>query len=221
MNKEEKKKDLEDTIKDKVSPLLEETMERSWGITIPQIESDITDMLKNPPLQIYVPMNLTFQEAKKLFRSEFIKKELGLHQGNISQLAKTLDVDRRSVHRAIKDLDIDMEKIRHDHDNLTSKEKSQEELVDQTIRSALEQYKEIIQPHQMEKMYHELPNLSRNIAKFLPHQDLTLKGAEKEFEKQFLTHALTENEGSVSKTAKKLQIRVETLHRKVKKLGLK
>ena len=123
MNKEEKKKDLEDTIKDKVSPLLEETMERSWGITIPQIESDITDMLKNPPLQIYVPMNLTFQEAKKLFRSEFIKKELGLHQGNISQLAKTLDVDRRSVHRAIKDLDIDMEKIRHDHDNLTSKEK--------------------------------------------------------------------------------------------------
>jgi transcriptional regulator with PAS, ATPase and Fis domain len=217
-NKKEDKKDLEETIKEKVLPLLEETMEKSWGITIPQIESDITDRLKSPPLSIYVPSYLNFQEARKLFRTKFIKKELSLHQGNISQLAKTLDIDRRSIHRAIKELDIDMEKIRHQED---AKNRIQEEVVNQTINSALERYSEIIQPHQLKKMYEEVPSLSRNIAKFLPHQDLTLKEAEKEFEKQFLSHALDENGQNVTKTANKLKIRVETLHRKIKKLRLK
>ena len=210
-------KDLEETIKDKVTPLLEETMERSWGITIPQIESDITDRLKNPQLQIYIPTHFTFKEAKRKFRSEFIRKELRLHQGNISQLAKNLDLDRRSIHRAIKELNIDMDQVRHE--NLDSG--FQEEMVGKTIKSALEQYKELIQPDQMEKMYEQVSKLSRNIAKFLPHHDLTWKEAEQEFEKQFLSQALKENSGNVAKTAGKLDIRVETLHRKVKKLGLR
>ena len=212
------KKDLEETIKEKISPLLEETMEKSWGITIPQIESDITDKLKNPPLSIYVPAHLTFQEAKRMFKGEFIKKELRLHKGNISQLAKSLDLDRRSIHRVIKDLEIDMNKLRN---LIDSEDHPQELVVDKTIRSTLEQYKEIIQPSQLEKMYQQVPRLSRNIAKFLPHHDLTWKKAEHEFEKQFLSHALDEHKGNVSKTADKLKIRVETLHRKIKKLRLK
>jgi DNA-binding NtrC family response regulator len=211
-------KDLEETLKDKVSPLLEETMEKNWGIKIPKVEEDITDVLKKPQLQIYVPSHFTFQEAKKFFKAEFIKKELRLHQGNVSQLAKSLDLDRRSIHRVIHDLEIDIEEIRQ-HDE--SKETFQEEFIDKTIRSALDQYKNIIQPHQMEKMYSDVPRLSRNIAKFLPHQDLTWKEAEREFEKQFFGHALRENDWNVSQTAKKLDIRVETMHRKVRKLRLK
>ncbi len=210
--------DLEATIKEKVTPMLEETMEKSWGITIPQLETDITDRLLNPPLQMYLSPTMTFKEAKKKFKSEFIKRELRLHQGNISQLAKTLDVDRRSIHRVIKDLDIDMERIR---DEMTTQESRQEEVVDHTIRSTLDQYKGFIQPHQLKKMYEEVPRLSRNIAKFLPHQDITWKEAEREFEKQFLEHALKEHKWSISKVAEKLDIRVETLHRKVKKLGLR
>jgi transcriptional regulator with PAS, ATPase and Fis domain len=215
---EKDKKNLEETIRDKVSPLLEETMEKNWGITIPKIETDITDRLKNPPLNIYVSSNNTFQEAKKKFRTEFIKKELQLHKGNVSHLAKSLEIDRRSVHRVIRDLDIDMEEVR---DISHFEDRSKEEIVDQTIRSTLHQYREILQPHQLEKMYHDVPALSRNIAKFLPHQELTWKEAEREFERQFLVHALKDNNHNVSKTAKKLQIRVETLHRKIKKLALK
>ncbi len=212
------KKDLEETIKEKVSPLLEETMEKSWGISIPQIESDITDRLKNSPLNIYVPSNLAFQEAKRIFKAEFIKKELRLHRGNISHLAKTLELDRRSVHRVIRELDIDVDALR---EQASSREKEQEEMIDQTIRSTLNQYREIIQAHQLEKVYHEVPLLSRNIAKFLPHQDITWKDAEKEFERQFLSQSLAENGGSISKAAGKLKIRAETLHRKIKKLGLR
>ena len=66
-------KNLEETIKEKVSPLLEEMMEKQWGISIPQIESDISDKLKHPTLKIYVPPNLEFNEAKKFFKKEFVK----------------------------------------------------------------------------------------------------------------------------------------------------
>ncbi len=211
-------KDLEQTIKEKVSPLLEETMEKQWGITIPKLESDISDQLRKPQLNVYLPLNLPFEEAKKVFKTEFIKRELRLHRGNVSQLAKLLELDRRSIHRAIKDLDIDVEEVRQKPE---SKEEYQKAVVDTLIRSALEQYKEIIQPQKMEKFYHEVDSLSRNIARFLPPPELNWKQAELEFEKQLLQQAMEENGWKVSATAIKLKIRPETLHRKIKKLGIR
>ena len=211
------KKDLEETIKEKVSPMLEETMEKHWGITIPQLGEELSDKLKNPQLNIYVPANLSFSAAKKVFKAELLKRELRLQKGNISQLAKVLGIDRRSVHRVIKRLGIDIDVVR---EKIQSGENYQQDFVDQALRSTLEQYKEIIQPQKMEKMYQEVGTLSRNIAKVIPHQDVTWKEAEKEFEKQFLGRALKESKGKVGKTADKLKIRVETLHRKIKKLGI-
>ena len=211
------KRDLEDTIKEKVAPLLDETMEKSWGFTIPKVGSDITDQLKEAHLSIYIPLDLSFQEAKKFFKKEFLKKELKIHLGNISQLAKTLGLDRRSIHRTIKDLEINVNELREERDTL---ERSQEELINQTIKRSLEHYKGIIQKEKMAKMYEALPNLSRNIAKFIPHQDWTWKEAEKEFEKQFFKHALKQNQGKISETAHQIGIRIETLHRKVKRLEL-
>ena len=211
------KKDLEETIKDKVTPLIEESMEKNWGLTIPKLEVDITDQLKEPQVKVYIPLHLPFQEAKKVFKEEFLKKELKLHLGNVSNLAKKLGLDRRSIHRAIKELEIDLDEVR-------SKDLSEEDfqmgIIDQTIRATLDQYKEVIQPQKMEKMYKEIPSLSRNIAKFIPHQEMTWKEAEVEFEKQFLDNALKENKWNVTKAADKIEIRVETLHRKIKKLGL-
>ncbi len=210
------KKDLEETIKEKVNPLLEETMEKHWGITIPKLESDITDKLRNPSLNVYVPLNLTFSQAKKLFKSEFLKRELRLHRGNISQLAKTLGINRRSIHRAIKELSLGF----HREEGGMSKDDYQIGVIDQAIRSTLDQYKQILHPQQMEKMYQQVSTLSRNIARFLPLEDLTWKEAEREFERQFLSQVLKEHSGKVSETAKKMKLRQETLYRKIKKLGL-
>jgi len=217
MSEQQKKKGLEETIKEKVTPLIEESMEKHWGITIPKIESDISDKLKNPQLNIYVPANYDFAKAKQFFKTEFLKTEIRLHQGNISQLSKFLKIDRRSIHRAIKELKIDLDQLRGD---VKSKEEYKQDAVDKVIRSTLDQYKEIIQPQKMEKMYQEVSSLSRNIAKFLPLEELTWKEAEREFEKQFLGQALKENNWNVSQTAQKVKIRAETLHRKIKKLGI-
>jgi len=209
-------KNLEETIKEKISPLVESIMEKSWGVSIPKLGSDLTDKFKNPQLDIYVPLDLSFQEAKKIFKKEFLKRELRINLGNISQLAKTLDLDRRSIHRAITDLKIDIKDLRIEEKALN---KYKEAVIDKTIRSALSEYKNLIQPSKMQQFYDEVPHLSRNIAKFLPHQNMTWKEAEQDFERQFIRHAL-KDDTSLVEIARKINIRPETLHRKIKKLGL-
>lgn len=216
MEKTKSKQDLEEAIKEKVLPLLEETMEKSWGVTIPKIEQDISDKLAKPGLNFYVASGTSFDKAKKKFKQEFLKRELQQHEGNVSQLAKMLGVDRRSIHRAVKAFDIDVKVYRAGFDI----ENYQEKVVDLTIRNALEQYKEIIQPSKLENMYRALPELSKNIAKVLPQEIMTWKEAEREFERQLFEQVLEENNWKVSETAKKLKIRIETLQRKMKKLGL-
>ena len=212
------KKNLEETIKEKVAVLLEETMEKSWGIAIPKVESDITDRLQNPlPMKFYVPSS-SFQEAKTKFKVEFLKTQLRLHRGNISQSAKFLGLDRRSIHRVVKDLGITIEKNK---EQAEVNDNDQEHFIDRAIRSTLDQYKEIIQPQKMEKIYQEVPALSRNIAKILPHYHFTWRQAEREFEKQFISEALKEYGWKIAETARRINLRPETLHRKVKKLGLK
>ena len=54
------KEGWEEAIKEKVTSLLEESMEKHWGITVPQIEDDITAKLGSPSLNIYIPPNLSF-----------------------------------------------------------------------------------------------------------------------------------------------------------------
>jgi len=50
---------------------------------------------------------------------------------------------------------------------------------------------------------------------------MTWKEAEREFEKQFLSHALEKSKGNVARAAAEIDLRTETLHRKIKKLRLK
>lgn len=212
------KHNLEETIKGKVALLLEATMEKSWGIYVPQVQSDITDQLQaHLPAKFYIPAVSSFQEAKNKFKSEFLKNQLHLHRGNVSQLAKFIGLDRRSVHRAMKGLEIHIEKVHLEQDSLGYQEK----MIDQTIRFALEGYRDIIQPQKMEKMYQEVPILSKNLAKILPHNHLTWKQAEREFEKQFLSQALHEHHWKIAEAARGLKIQPETLHRKIVKLGLR
>lgn len=208
---------LETTLKDKVSSLLEESMEKNWGLSIPKLELELSDKLQNPYFNLYIPLNSNFHDAKKQFKAGFLKQELQLHQGNISRLAHFLGLDRRSIHRVIKELAIEMPKVRVEE----QKKEYQQEVIDHTIRETLDKYKEIIQPQKLEKMYQEVPRLSKNIAQFVTHQTLPWKEAEQEFERQFLLHALKETNSNVKAAAVKIGLRTETLHRKIKKLGLR
>lgn len=212
------KEDLEKVVKNKVKPIIDEAMQKLIGARVVEIETDITDKIaKNPLLEFEIDTSISFKKAKDEFKKKYISKLLQTHLGNISKVADLIGVDRRSIHRLIKELEIDVEKIRN---NLLSKEYAREEAVKDAIESTLDEYRQVINPQKLKKMYEEAPLLSKDIIKNLPASPLTLKEALEEFEKKFIMVALKKNDFNISKTAKKIGLRYETLHRKMKSLGL-
>lgn len=207
-------KDLEMTLREKVSPLLADMMQKNLGLFIPKIESDITDQLKRP--YFYVSLNVPFQQAKKQFQSLFIQYQLRVHQGNISRVALSLGLTRRSLHRLIRALHIEVRMFRH-HLSLPEIHLAP---IDQMLRVTLDAYKTIFKEDVLHKMYQEIPRLSQDIVQLLPQDEITWKEAEIEFEKQFITYALM-RESKIHDLAQKMGMRPETLSRKVHKWGLR
>lgn len=215
-----KKKDLEELMKKKVSPLIDESMKKNWGVVIPKIEEDITDTLSKNKLEVFIHFNVSFSDAKKLFKKEFFRKELAKHQGNVSQLAKFIGLDRRSIHRTIKNLGIEFERS----ELKVAKQKVEtayEKLVNQMIRETINNYKGLIQEDKIAKIYEDLPGLSRQIVSSLPHEELTWKQAETQFELEYLDHHLKKCSGNIKEVAKITGLAAETVSRKLTKLGLR
>ena len=209
---------LDKVLKEKVEPLLESAMHRFLGVTVSEISEDISDKIeKNPFITYEINTALSFKAAKKVFKREFLKRLLQSHLGIVSIVAKITGMDRRSIHRSIKELGINIDKIRKE---MISAKYYQKEAVDGIVRDTLDDYKQIIQPSRLEKMYKHVGELSEDIVKQLPAAEMTWDDAEKEFEKMYLEKALKENNGNISATAKKIKLRYETLHRKLKKLSI-
>ncbi len=210
-------KNLEETIKEKILPVVGSTLEKALGVSIPKIGTDITDKLTTPLLEMYIPIDRTFTQAKKEFLQQFLRRELRAHSGNISSLARFTGVNRRTIHRAIRAFELDAQEIRK---HIITLDQEKETAIDHSIRTTLDTYRDILAPQKMEDAYREIPTLSRSLAQLLPHQPLTWKDAEREFERSFLERALKSHHGNVAQTAHQLKIRPETLHRKIKKRGI-
>ncbi len=210
--------EFESVIENKVKPLVEDAMHRHLGVTIAEIEKDIAKKLSQGPfIDIESYTSLSFKKAKKLFKKNYIKRLLQQSFGNVSETAKLSGLDRRSIHRIVQQLHLEPEKFRN------SLEKSayvRETDVKNIIENVLEHYKESINTRKLQTFYEKTPQLSKDIAKELPEKPLTFKEAEEKFEKEYLRKALEENSRNISKTARKIGLRFETLHRKLKRLGV-
>ena len=209
---------LEKVVKEKVEPIIDSAMHKFLGITISELRQDISDRIeKNPLLSFEINIALPFKIAKKTFKKEFLTRLLRAHYGNISMVAKIIKQDRRSIHRDIIDLGVDVDKIRKE---MIRPEYYKKEIVD-VLRKSFDHYREFIKPKKLEKIYEHVDDISEDIVKELPVVEMTWEEAEIEFEKEYLRKALKENNENVSKTARKIGLRYETLHRKIKALGLK
>lgn len=201
-----------------VKPIVDEAMHRVMGITIDELSRDISDKLKTSPLLMFdISTKLGFKKAKKDFVKRYMKKLLQVNYGNISEVAKIADVDRRSIHRIVRDSDIDVEKIRKD---MAKAYEIKQSALNEIIEDVLDNYKTVIHPEKLGVMYKNVPEFSKDILEAMPEKQLTLKDAEEEFEKEFIRKALAENNGSITMTAKKIRLRYETLLRKMKRYGL-
>ncbi len=212
-------KNIEKALDERVKPLLSEAMHKFLGISVDEIRSDISDKIKKSPLIDYlVDTSIPFKKAKKDFKKYYISKMLMLHFGNISEVAKILGLTREALHRAVKELKINPNEYRRE---LFRKDYIKEIKIKDILEKTFDTYKSSLNPEKLEQMYQNLPLLSKNIVKELPDDELTLKEAERKFERRFLKKALEENNDNISKAAKRIGLRFETLHRKLKKLGLK
>jgi len=213
------KETLDKVLKKEVEPLLDKSMHKLLGVTISEFGKDISDKIEKNPLIAYdIDTSLKFKTAKKMFKKQFLTRMLRIHFGNVSAVAKATGLNRRSVHRAINKLNIKVDKIRKD---MLKSDYYRKEAVEGILKDTLDDYKSVIRPSRLENMYENVDKLSSDIIKKLPAIEMSWDEAENMFEIAYLKKALKENKGNVSKTARKIGIRYETLHRKLKKLGLK
>ena len=201
-----------------IDPIVTSAVQKVLGVNITELNRDISEKLnKSSLIGINIDTSKSFKDAKKYFKKKYLDRLLQINLGNISEAAKIAHVDRRSIHRLVKDEKVDVYKIRRE---LKKAYTIKQEEINTIIGDVLDNYKTIIHPIKMDQMYAHVPELSKDILDELPEEPKTLKEAEEEFEKEYLTKALKENNGNVSQTAKKIEIRYETLHRKMKKIGL-
>ncbi|MBT3406473.1 hypothetical protein HN419_04865 [Candidatus Woesearchaeota archaeon] len=210
-------RDLEREVRN-TEKIVSEAMHRIAGVTIAELNKDITAKLeKNPLFDFKINTNIPFKTSKKLFKKEYLRRLLQTNLGNISLAAKVADIDRRSIHRLINETGIEVGRIREE---MIRPYEIKREAVNHMIENALDQYRTIIHPDKLKEMYRGVSEVSEDILEDLPVNQLTMKEAEEEFEKAYLRKALEDARGSVTKAARKIGLRYETLHRKAKKLGI-
>lgn len=208
-------RELEHLLDSKVKPLVGSAVHKHLGIALDAIPADISDRLKKQPLLDY-PLNTSvpFKKAKLAFKKYFLRKLLHLHAGNISEAARQAGIDRRSIHRLLAEFRLDADRFRKEQDY------AREHAVQNVIHQALDAYKPALHPVKFRHLYESATALSKDIARAIPEQQMTLKDAEQEFEKAFLSQALAEHKGNISRTAKTVGLTFEHLHRKMKTLGI-
>jgi DNA-binding NtrC family response regulator len=205
--------DLEKVIEQR-KKLVEIVMHKFLGVTIKEMNEDITSRLSYP-FEYIIDTGVSFKRAKKMFVRSYLVKLLKKHLGNISDAARAAGINRRTIHRLISDLDIEIESIRK---FLLRPHYMMKDEMNRIIEGSLKKYDEYIHPSKLDEMYRKVSDASEDILKTLPERTMTLKEAEESFEKAYLEKALSENGFDEPKTAKKIGIRYETLHRKWQRL---
>jgi DNA-binding NtrC family response regulator len=210
---------LEIVVKDKIKPIIEEATERLIGVSIEKLSDDITSKLgRSSFLELDMDYGTNYAIAKKKFKKAYMTRILRLNLGNISEAATAAGIDRRSMHRIINELGINVEAIKKE---LIKPYIIKVEALSHLIEGVLDDYKQIIHPDKLKNAYLNVNSISEGIVDELPKKPLNLKEAEAEFEKAFFEKALKRENGNIAAAARMTKVRYETLHRKLKALGVK
>jgi len=210
--------DLEIVIKDKIKPIIEESTEKHLGVNIDKLSEDITSKLgKTSLIDIEVDTRKSYKEAKNIFKKAFLTKLLLLNLGNVSEVARITGKNRRSIHRLIRRFNINVKKIKKE---LVRPYEVQLNTVSSIIEHVLDDYRTVVHPDRLKRMYVNVSHLSEDILKEMPEPRMSFKAAQIEFEKRYFIKALKENNHNITKTAKRIGLRSETLHRKLRILKI-
>ena len=209
---------IDKVVEERIKPLLESTMQKYLGITVKEIQADISDNLKkNPLLDFVIDPNVPFKRAKEDFKRQYLLRVLRTNYGNVSAAAEQSGLDRRSIHRLIARHKINLDSFRR---VILRPAYAKEMAVTGIIEKTLENYKAVINIEKLNRMYKDANAVSREIVKELPDMAIQMAEAENEFEKRYFEKAMIVYNGKTSEIARKIGLRYETLHSKLKEHGL-
>lgn len=199
--------------KEQIGEKVEKAMKNFLGVSVKEINEDISNKLVNPVLKIDIDVKKSFKDAKKEFKRVFIINLLQSNYGNVSRVAEISGLDRRSIHRLIKSFKINIDDLRKGPYYFAKQQK--ENYVYSVVEETLNKY-DITKSKKNELAKEHL----KDISLALPNINLTYQDAMKEFEIQFISKALKENNFNTNLAAKKIGIARETLSRKLSELSL-
>lgn len=212
------KKEQEPLLDERVNHLIGTLTSRFLGVHVSELNKDLsTKLSKTPFIEFTIDSQIPFKEAKKLFKKQYLNRMLRLNLGNIAEVAKKVKVNRRSLHRLILDLGIDVKQIKEE---LPRPYDVKVTSVSTAIEHILDQYKGVLHPEKLESLYKNISEMSQSILPALSDAPLSLRTAVQEFEKRYFQKALDEQNFNLAAVARKVKLRYETLHRKLKSLGL-
>ena len=204
---------LEKVITNKISPLLANS--KNEHIDISKLYENITSHIKRGSIfDIEIDLCLNFKNAKKEFKKCFLTNMIKKNYGNISEVARITDINRRSIHRIIDD-----KEIRQIRSNLPKRDTIiYNELCHAIDTILLTNDHRFINKDKLKNIYDSLSRLpDETLNNF---DELTFKEAEIEFEKKYIKEALLKYNHDICITANQIGIRSETLYRKIKNLEL-
>ncbi len=214
-----RQKDLEEVLEHQVKPLIERTIKKYIGVSIKELNKDITDRLrKNPLLEFEIDTSVPLKKARMRFRKAYLERLLKTNFGDVTAVARICGVDRKTIHRMIGELKINIRKCR---EAMLNPRYVKKEALSSAIEDTIKTYEGVLHPQKISEVYKGLDELSSNIMKELSLDFVPLKEAEHEFERKYIGKALKESDNNISRAARKMKVRFETLHRKMKELGIK
>ncbi|MBI5391160.1 hypothetical protein HZB02_06750 [Candidatus Woesearchaeota archaeon] len=207
----------ESKLADKIKPLVEQLTHKFIGVNIDELNKDLSSKIDDPLAGVIIDPTISFKKAKQQFKRTFLRKVLQKHYGNISEAAREAEVNRRSIHRLLREMKSDVHKMRRD---MAQPYMIKKEELNTLLEDVLGSYTKIIHPEKMKDVYASVPIMSDELLKLIPDEIMPLKDAEHEFERRYLKKALELHNFNPTKTARAIGLRYETLHRKIKALGI-
>ena len=194
--------------KEEVEPAVEEAMEEFLGVSIKQINEDISNKLIQGNIDYDVDVSIPFKEAKEKFKKAFLIRLLQHTNGNISETARIAGLDRRSIHRLIEKYDIKVDALREQPYYFSDDKKKMyvKDVVDKTLKEY-----EITKEKELDE------KTSKEISTKIPDIRLTMQEAIDLFEMAYFEKAV-ETYKTEKEIAKRTGLRYETVHKKLKML---
>lgn len=198
--------------KEEIKPVVEKAIDEFLGVQVPTITEDISDRLLGGGLDFDIDLNVPFKDAREEFKKQYLIQLLQQVNGNISEAARISGLDRRTLHRLIKQYSLSIEQARQAPYQFRDEKK--DNYVKRVVEETLQEY-DIVSDKYKNIDENTTKKISRAVAQITMSIDIAIAL----FERAYLEHALQKWK-TTKEAASNIGLRYETVHKKAKELKL-